>query len=177
MNRVVVFSVTAVVVASLHVAGPAPARAQQETVCAFTFEAAVSPGLTASAGKGTWTTNGDTGTVDCNGPVNGKQPTGTGRLAVDAIYGESSAEGDTCAGGAGRGRYSFSLPTATGPVTVADDFTYRYGRIPPPGQPGLAEFRSRKWSGTVEIVPTKGNCFETPMTAFKASGRGPFKES
>ena len=177
MKRISALGIAAIILSSISVVRSTPVQAQRETLCSFTFDATVSPGLTASASKGTWTTNGETGTIDCDGPVKGEQPTGPGKLGIEATYGEGSPEGDTCAGGAGTGRYSATIPTANGPVSMADDFTYRFGRVPSGGQVGVAEFRSKNWSGTVEFVPTEGNCFERPMTAIKGSGRGPLKDA
>ena len=66
------------VVVALMVMAPAGVSAQQPTKCEANFDGDVSPGLSSEPTSGTFTSNGPTGSVVCDGPVNGKRPTGPG---------------------------------------------------------------------------------------------------
>src|SRR2546423_11350770 len=85
-------------------AGPAGAQ----THCTFTSTIRLTPGLSVVPSSGTFTSGGETGTVSCDGPVRGIVPTRRGTLGVEGRYGTKHP--DTCFGGGGRGRLSFTLP-------------------------------------------------------------------
>jgi len=51
-----------------------PVGAADGTPCTMELDLTTSPGLSASPSSGTFTSNGETGTISCNGPVNGRQP-------------------------------------------------------------------------------------------------------
>src|SRR5437879_9886367 len=87
------------------VAAEAPAR----THCTFTAAIALVPGLSVVPSSGTFSSGGETGTVSCDGPVRGIVPTGPGTLGVEGRYG--TKDPDTCFGGEGEGRFSFTFPT------------------------------------------------------------------
>jgi hypothetical protein len=150
-----------------------PARAASSTVCTYELDATITPGTSLHPTKGTWGTAGEAGMIMCGGTVKGQHPTGSGTLRVDASYGASSPDGDTCLGGAGTGRYSFTLPTSEGSVTVEDSITYTYGFVSTPlGAPMTAQWSGAVSSGTGVFVPTAGTCLISPVTAIHISGSG-----
>jgi hypothetical protein len=146
-----------------------PASGAGGTPCTFEYDAVVSPGLSSSPSSGTVKTNGESGTITCNGPVNGKQPTGPGTFGVDARYG--TKKGATCqSGGEGDGVATFTIPTSSGTEHVTSHFTYTFGGL----QNGLisAQYEGDRLSGTAEVTPLEGDCASKPMTKIHARGKG-----
>jgi hypothetical protein len=163
------FSLMAVAWLALGAMPAGPARAAGGTPCTFEYDAVISPGLTSSPSSGTARTNGETGTITCDGPVNGKQPTGPGTFGVDARYGTKS--GATCqSGGDGDGVATFTIPTSTGPEHVTNRFTYSFGGL----QNGLisAQFQGDRMSGSADVTPQDGDCASRPVTKAHAKGKG-----
>jgi len=158
--------------ATLLAVGAVPAGqagAAGGTPCTFEYDACVSPGLSSSPSSGTIKTNGESGTITCNGPVNGKQPTGPGTFGVDARYGVK--EGATCqSGGDGDGLLTFTIPTSSGPEHVTGHYTFTFGRL----QDGLfsARYEGDRMSGTAEALPQDGDCASKPVTKIHAKGKG-----
>jgi len=153
----------------LPFAGTGPAQAKEQTPCSFKFDSDIAPGLSNSPSSGTHNSNGETGTVDCKGKVNGKSATGPGKLGVAGRYG--TADPDTCtSGGEGDGTMTMTVPTADGPQHVEAPFTFTYGAL----QNGLlaVTFKGDQWSGTAEVRPTKGDCVNSALTRMTAEGRG-----
>jgi len=158
--------------AALLAVGAMPAgqaRGAGGTPCTFDYDAVVSPGLSSSPSSGTIKTNGETGTITCSGPVDGKQPTGPGTFGVDARYGTKG--GATCqSGGDGDGVLTFTIPTSSGAEHVTGHFTYTFGGL----QNGLfsAQFEGDRMSGTAEATPQEGDCASRPVTKVHAKGKG-----
>jgi hypothetical protein len=153
----------------LPLTGTVPAQANDQTPCSFKFNADVNPGLSNSPSSGTVTSNGQTGTITCQGKVNGKTVTGPGTYGVDGRYGTNDP--DTCtSGGEGNGTASMTIPTSDGPQRVTAPFTYTYGAL----QNGIlaVTFKGETWSGTAEVRPTKGDCASAPLTRMTAEGKG-----
>src|SRR5258706_9801284 len=70
--------------AVVRVAGAAD---ESSTPCAFEADVSLSPGLSRSPSSGTFTTKGESGTLDCQGDVGGGQPaTGRGTFGADGRY-------------------------------------------------------------------------------------------
>src|SRR5207245_2369082 len=67
---------TVLLAAVLSVGGFAlPAQSQEGgTPCRFEVDATLSPGLSRTPNSGTFTSGGETGTISCDGAVNGEQP-------------------------------------------------------------------------------------------------------
>jgi hypothetical protein len=169
MRRIGIGSVLAALLA-FGVPPAATAAAAAPTVCTYRWEVTVSPGLTVTPGSGTVSTGGATGTITCNGTVDGQTPTGSGSVTIDAVYEES-----TCLGGKGTGTYSFTLPTSSGSVTVTDNFTWTYGLVPADlNLAGPFAWTGQRSSGTGLFVPTQGTCLLDPMTAAHGEGQGQF---
>lgn len=144
------------------------ARAAGPTTCTFEADYTISPGLSTSPSSGTVTTNGETGTITCSGPVNGKPPTRPGKIGVSGHYGTKS--GETCQSGGG-GDYTmwYTIPTSSGPQHVTDTGTFTYGGI----QGGLftGQFQGPRMSGTFQVRPTQGDCLTAPMTKAHQSAK------
>jgi hypothetical protein len=151
---------------SLAPAGAAGAATQ----CTFEHDVFASPGLSTSPSSGTVKTNGETGTFVCDGPVNGKQPTGPGTSGIDGRYGTKG--GDTCqSGGEGDAVMSMTIPTSTGAEHIKNTFTYDYGAFKT-GAPFSATFRGDRMSGTMEVQPIDGDCASKPVTRYHVKGKG-----
>jgi hypothetical protein len=117
------------------------------------------------------TTNGQTGTITCSGPVNGKQPTGAGRDGFQGHYGTKG--GDTCqGGGAGDGVNLITVPTSGGDQTITNTITYTYGPLQSGGV-FSGQFQGDHFTGTFDARPGGvATCTTTPMTKFHVTGKG-----
>jgi hypothetical protein len=149
---------------------PTAAVAQKGTTCTWEFDVDASPGLSTQPTSGTVVTNGETGTANCNGPVNGNKPTGQGTSGYDGRYG--TKDGDTCQwGGEGAGIFSITIPTSAGPQRVSDsDNTYEYGGFRA-GSPFSGSFKGGRMSGTFDVQPLDGDCASKPVTKFRVKGK------
>lgn len=143
------------------------ARASAGTQCTFEYDVVTSPGLSTSPNSGTVTTNGETGTSDCNGPVNGQQPTGGGTAGVKERYGTGGA--DTCqSGGEGDGVISMTNPAGNGPERITNNVTYECSAFSA-GAPFSATFEGDRMSGTMGVTPIDGDC-ASKQTTCKCAG-------
>lgn len=146
------------------------AGAESGTVCTFEDEVVASPGLTSSPSSGTITTSGETGKATCDGPIDGKKPTGPGTTGIDGRYG--TKDGDTCQGGGeGDGVQSFTFPTSDGTVKLKNTITYEFG----PFKAGTllsGTFKGDRMSGTFEAQPIDGDCASKPVTRYGVKAKG-----
>jgi hypothetical protein len=142
------------------------------TPCTFAFDVTVSPGLSSTAkSSGTFTSNGQTGTITCNGTVNGKQPTGAGTFGTSGRYGTKNG-GDTCqSGGNGDGVDNITVPTASGNQSVTSHFTFVYGALKGGGLIS-GTFTGDRFSGTFDVQLTQGDCVTKPFTKGHVTGKG-----
>jgi hypothetical protein len=146
-----------------------PARAAAGTQCTFDDDVVAAPGLTTSASSGT-VKNEKPGTFACDGPVNGKQPTGPGTSSFDGRYGTKDA--DTCqSGGEGDGVFTLTIPTSGGDEHIKNTETFTYGAFKA-GAPFSGTFQGDRMSGTFEAQPIDGDCASKPVTKFHVKGRG-----
>ena len=171
MNRRSVISATLALLFSLVPLAPTGA-ADSETKCLWAHDVFASPGLSTSPTSGSWTTKGpegETGTITCDGPINGKQPTGPGVLEARGRYG--TQDGDTCqTGGEGDGVWSLTFPTADGSVHFVDPFTLRYGAFST-GAPFAVEFGGDRMNGSGEVQGFEGDCAANAVTKYHAKGQ------
>jgi len=80
--------------------GALPATsAEPQTNCRFATEVNLSPGLSVKPSSGTFASDGESGRVECDGPVRGIHPSGPGTLGVMGKYG--TKDPDTCFAGEG----------------------------------------------------------------------------
>jgi hypothetical protein len=145
------FTVSILLVFLSSTAWVAPAGADSTAVCVATWSVTISPGVTSEPGKHTITSNGPTGTLICQGLVGGQTVTGPGTL------GEVGEIEGTCATGSGQALMSFTLPTATGPLTISVNTKFVYG-------PGVGMRLSDQIPGPFEFVATQGDCTTSPIT-------------
>ena len=153
-------SLLAVLTIALAFGGMGPVDAKKGTRCSGEFLVTITPGLSMEETSGTHDTGDKPGTAECDGPVNGKKPTGTGTLKESGSY-----EASTCRSGKGDGTDILEIPTTGGVQKVVSDFTFTYGG-PPRSPRGLAagEFKGSRFTGRIEFTPTKGDCFSSPVT-------------
>lgn len=146
--------------------------AAEPTHCTFTKVVTISPGFSMTATSGTFTTNGENGMIECDGPVNGSQPVGVGSIGTEGRYGTDGP--DTCTSGTeGFGVDSFTIPTAHGPEHLIGEYTFTAGEPPMKGDGVVSgEFRGEKFSGTIELMPMEGDCVTAPLTKVWAVGEG-----
>jgi hypothetical protein len=140
----------------------APARGAEPTRCLAEFDVTISPGLSSSPSSGTYTTEGETGTITCEGPINGYRPTGAGRRGEHGTYGLTDP--DTCAsGGEGTQVLSLTIPTTGGDQHVTDEGIFTYGPLEGGGAYG-GSFRGKRMRSTFQVTPVEGDCVTTPVT-------------
>ncbi len=141
---------------------PAGVSAQQATNCKATVDLVLTPGLSNEPSSGTFTSDGETGEVECDGPVNGKEPTGKGTWGVDGHYGTKDADACT-SGGEGDAMQSSTVPTRDGEEKVTNKAEFTFGALQGGGTFG-GEFKGDKADGTFEVTPKEGDCISKPIT-------------
>jgi hypothetical protein len=158
----------ALVVLAMWVAGAVPAgAADPRTHCRFASEVTLSPGLSVVPSSGSFTSDGENGTVECDGPVRGLQPVGPGTLGVFGRYG--TKDPDTCFAGEGEGRFSFTFPTAQGTGKRSNVFTFSFSLVGAPS----GGFEGDGFDGSFDDVrPEEGDCFVHPVTKVAIRGHG-----
>ena len=149
-------------VLALALLTPAGVSAQQATRCMATVDLELSPGLSNEPSSGTFTSNGETGEVECEGPVNGKEPTGKGTWGVDGHYGTEDPDACTT-GGEGDAMQSSTVPTKDGEEKVTNNATFTFGALQGGGTFG-GEFTGDNAEGTFEVTPKEGDCVSAPIT-------------
>lgn len=143
--------------------GPAGA-APNVAACIWDFEVSITPGLSLTPAGETYTTGGETGTIDCRGFLAEQPVTGPGRIGTRGEF-LGLLGGGICPQGTGRGIHTATVPTAKGPVPVTDYYTFTFT--------GLAgEFRGTTMSGTFELRPLQGDCVTAPLTRVKLHVQG-----
>ena len=109
------------------------------------------------------------GTITCDGPVNGKQPTGPGILEARGRYG--TQDGDTCqSGGEGDGVWSVIFPTAGGSEHIVALFTSGTARSQPAHRSPWSSAGDRV-KGTGEVQSFEGDCAANAVTKYHAKGQ------
>lgn len=155
---------------ALGITTPSPtAGAAEGTTCTFENDFVASPGNSASGSSGTVETP-KPGPGACNGPVNGKQPSGPGTYTFKGRYG--TKDPDTCqTGGEGDGVAVWTIPTSDGSERIEVKLTYTYGAFKA-GAPFSGEFKGDRMSGTFEVQPIDGDCASKPVTKYRVKGKG-----
>lgn len=169
--RVILIGILAL--AFMAPAGLKSVEAQQKTTCEAKFDNMdIAPGFWREGNSGTFTTNGETGTVICTGPVNGKQPTGSGTWGASGRYG--TKDPDTCDNAEGIFENSMTIPTADGPQTMKNKGNWVAGTFKGGGAFG-GEFTGETGDGTYETTPKTGDCVTSPMTQIRGVVRWTMK--
>jgi hypothetical protein len=150
----------------------APARADEGgTPCAFEADVSLSPGLSRSPSSGTFTTKGESGSLDCQGDVGGGQPaTGRGTFGADGRYG-TGGSGDSCdtRSGQGDGTAHYTVPVDGGSRHIDDPFTLTY-RVD--GRSVVGQITGQRFSGTFDVTKANGDCFWHAITKIHIKGKG-----
>jgi hypothetical protein len=151
----------AALVLSVLTAWPAQAAGGTSAVCSILMSVGFSPGLTMTPGSGTKGTDGESGSISCQGRINGHHVTGPGTFGFEGTYTASS-----CLSGTGSGTYFGTVPTDAGPMRFSGTFSQTWV--------GLvfqieAEQPGAHFTATAVGVPTQGDCIRTPLTQAAAS--------
>jgi hypothetical protein len=158
------------IMASVFTAAPAQG-AQQGTECNATAILTFTPGLSETPTSGTHT--GRDGTEECNGPIQGEQPTGPVTVDFDGRYG--TRDPDTCSGGGeGWGVANHYVPTKDGTKTFRVIFTVKFGGIA--GSLVSGTFDGDYYSGSFTFRPLQGDCINSPVTKAELKFKGTWHE-
>jgi hypothetical protein len=147
-------------------------EAQPPTNCESRFDMVMSPGLWREGNSGTFTTNGESGKVTCDGPVNGKNPTGPGTFGAHGRYGTDGA--DSCNKIEGIYENFMTVPTADGHEKVKNKGDWVAGAFKGGGAFG-GRFTGETGDGTYEAAPKEGDCVTKPMTVISVVARWTMK--
>lgn len=168
MKRIGLVLCTACVAAAGLVSTSA-ARADSGTTCTVEIPVALAPGLSLAQGSTGTFDNKALGTVSCDGPVNGFEPTGPGTFLAEGTYG--TQDPDNCLdGGEGQGSYTVVFPTAEGENGVTLPFTLEFAA--PSRTGGLIGIHTQGdgFVGEFSGMPTAGDCVTAPVTEVRALG-------
>jgi hypothetical protein len=159
-RRLVIALATGAFLGSALAAAPA-SRAEPPTVCSGRQDIVqVTPGWSFEPTTGTGSTVAD-GSLACNGPLEGYQPTGTIRTHHEMVYGY--LHHDTCSDLHVKGTLDYSIPTAKGVVVITNHFTGTFQPFSdPPGKSGT--FDGDHTSGRFWLRPIEGDCVHSPLT-------------
>ncbi|MGH8994104.1 MAG: hypothetical protein ACRDZ7_21555 [Acidimicrobiia bacterium] len=158
-----------VVLALIGVLAPSgPARAGDEVHCVNTHDVAISPGVSLQGSAGSIDVT-PVPTMECDGPVDGRMPTGAG------WYGEETGrygteDPDSCqAGGEGDGVFFATIPTSEGDLELRAPYNYTFGDMTT--NPGYVsgEFRGDGVRGVFKLVPVEGDCVSSPITRVRVN--------
>jgi hypothetical protein len=139
---------------ALLAAAPAQAAVGTAAVCTTHFMATITPGFSMTAGSGTFTTNGQTGSMNCIGKIGGDRVTGPGSVAVEESY------TGACASHTGTGTVHVVIPTTGGSKDMVGALTLRRtGLVVHPE----VRFPGARYIGVGISVPRQGNCLVTPL--------------
>jgi hypothetical protein len=170
MRRIAALVVVAASAVLVPVGGQVVSAASG-TTCMVEHVPTLKPGLSAVEGSSGTFEDAQDGTITCDGPVVGVTPTGPGTLHDKGNYG--TKDGDSCfGGGEGEGAYTLVLPTADGERTLLAPFTMTFGDPNTNGEGVVTvHLRGEGWSGDLGVTPTKGDCFSTPVTEVRVTGK------
>lgn len=163
--RIIVFAA-----ALLALAATAQAQAQTAAACTFSTHVTLSPGVSTTPSTGTFTTGGQTGTIDCQGVIAGAMITGPGTVGYSGSYGTGLLGPDDCAQGGGSGTFDYTIPTTAGAYGVSGGFTFQ--RVALAGEfTGRAE-GAGYFAGVFEFTPDEGqDCVNVPVTSASVTGQ------
>jgi hypothetical protein len=142
-------------------------RAASETTCIGRAEVfQINPGISMEPSSGMVMTV-VAGSEECNGPVEGYQPTGT--IHTRHVFAYGYVDPDTCSAIEVKGWADHSIPTAHGLVVLRNHFTAAMN-LSDPAHAGA--FKGERFSGQAVIRPVEGDCIKAPMTKMEAGWIG-----
>jgi hypothetical protein len=128
----------------------------------------VRPGLSTEPNSGTITTEVQ-GIEECNGPVEGHQPTGIIRTSHGEVtYGIPNPA--TCSALLFSGWADHAIPTAHGTIILRNHFRGYFDPLSDPLKAGTIE--GDRFSGRFLFRPVEGNCVTSALTRFEAEWIG-----
>ena len=135
-----------------------PSGADSGSHCTFQHVPNLNPGVSYNSTSGTFIDPGG-GTAECKGAVNG-----SGSYTDSGTYTNATCQG----GGTAEGDPSFTINGET----FTDHVKIVFGKEPPHFPKGLvhATFEGSKVKGTIELMPTKGDCMSSPVTQIRGQG-------
>jgi hypothetical protein len=104
------------------------------------------------------TSNGQTGTADCTGTVDGQTVTGLGTFGLT-----SEATASNCTSPGATNHFVLMVPTTGGTVTIAGT----YDSTPSPGNLTVNTLTG-DITGTSTVTSADGDCVNTPITTVSA---------
>ena len=136
----------------------APSGADSGSHCTFQHVPNLNPGVSGTATSGAFIDPGG-GTVECKGAVNG-----SGDYTDSGTYSNATCQ----SGGTAEGDPTFTINGQT----FTDHIRIVFGKEPPHFPKGLvrATFEGEKVKGTIDLMPTKGDCVSSPVTQIKGQG-------
>jgi hypothetical protein len=162
-----------VVLTAVAVSVPADAD-ESGTPCTFEVDVSLSPGLSRTPSSGTFTSQGESGRLDCQGNVGGRPAAGPGTFGAQGRYG-LSGNGDSCQSreGRGDGTAHLTVPVQGGTEHVDDPFTLTY-RLD--GRSVVGEITGQRFTATFDVTRADGDCFWRPVTNVHLKGRGRLRD-
>ena len=148
-----------------HAAAPAPPSA----VCTNTFTATITPGFTPTPRAGKLSTNGQTGSIECFGTIEGARVTGPGTLGFVERH-----TGGTCRGHTGTGRVHLIIPTSQGTKDMYGALVVRRTGLTVRAR---VRFAGVRYSGNGVIFPRLGDCASIPLEQVQVTMTGFLRES
>jgi hypothetical protein len=153
-RRTRILGALATLTLALGATAPAQAASATSAVCISQFTATFTPGFSPTAGPGTASTNGETGSFSCIGKIGGDRVTGPGSIGVEESYtGE-------CLSHRGTGTVRIIVPTTGGTKDMTGTLTVRRtGLVVRPA----VQFSGVRFRGIGVALPAEGDCFVTPL--------------
>ena len=139
------------------------ARSPKDTHCLARFDVTLSPGLSMTPSSGTLSTNGETGTNSCNGPINGFNPTGPGSRGEAGRYGVDGPSSCMHPDGGAAWTITFTMPTTGGPQHLEFPVRGTYGALQGGGLYG-GTFSGDGMYGKFRVTVLEGDCTTKPIT-------------
>jgi hypothetical protein len=134
----------------------------QATACTFSALFTLSPGLAVEPNSGTFTSHGERGQMTCDA--------GSGSFGAEGRYGTDDP--DACfASGEGTAVQTWTIQMAGGRTRETNVITFTYGVLAAGGAIS-GHFSGPRFSGTFEVMPTKGDCVTAPVTEVSLQGKG-----
>lgn len=159
-----------IAVLAVGLLAPPVAAEESGTPCSFEVDVTLSPGLSRSPSSGTFDSQGESGTVHCQGTVGGQPASGPGTFGAEGRYG-TDGDGDDCRSreGRGEGTAHFTIPVDGGTEHVDDPFVITY-RVS--GRTVVGEISGDRFQGTFDVTKADGDCLRHPVTRIRLKGSG-----
>lgn len=146
------------------------AQSAEETRCTGSFIIVLDPGLSMEPSTGRHYSESP-GKVECQGPVNGQDPSGAGILTQEGRYGIDDP--DSCPeGGEADGIDHLTVPTSDGPQRIDSPFRAVFGKMSNKNGPFGGEFTGSRFTGSFTIQPLEGDCVSRPVTKARVNFEG-----